>query len=103
MYILSLGFGLSIFVTAAFGGLTYFGFPGFAKNDAIERTQAQLARVEGRLIRDDILEIRREQCDAIHRDDKAVKARTLMRLERARIDFEVATGKEYELPDCDEL
>lgn len=103
VYILSLGFGLATAVVAALGGMAWLGFPGFALANESQATRAQVSRIEARMIRDDILEIRREQCKAINARDVSLKESTLRRLEEAQIDFAVVTGKEYKLPDCDEL
>ena len=99
----TLGLALVAHIAVACGFAAPLGIPGFALANESQATRAQVSRIEARMIRDDILEIRREQCKAINARDVSLKASTLRRLEEAQIDFAVVTGKEYKLPDCDEL
>jgi hypothetical protein len=107
MYLSGLGAALALHIAVACGALASFGIPGFALagdvNPAVSTMKNQLARIEGRQIREDILTARREQCAAINDRDAALKASTRRHLEEAQLDYKAITGREYIPPTCDEL
>ena len=98
--LVSVAITLSFHISAAKGLVPWL--TGYALASEMERQSTLLGNMERRQLEQSIRDIRKDNCAAISNDNAKARELTAERLQEYLGDYGEATGREYQLLDCDE-
>lgn len=102
--------GTGLHVAWACGFLAFVGLPGFARADDLGSIRGKIAEVQTGMLqiqigqlRTEILQTRTTQCEAVKSANSQALTVITREMQDALDRYQILTGRQYRLPDCNLL